>query len=672
MLKFARETRLTLAILASLCLFLQACGSGSGTVSNGDDTVATDPADPSIDPTEPEPTEPEPTEPEPTEPEPTEPEPTEPEPTEPEPTEPEPTEPEPTDPEPTEPTDPIGSTQTRFQIESVSTVTYTDNEWLTFNGSRAINLDDNQDEVELSRYGGWKQQKREATGYFRVEKIDGRWWAIDPEGYLFIHKAVTSINLDDLSPDEIHELLIDNGFNGTGNWSDEGVIESSRQEQTPLAYTPRFSFLAEYRRDRNPRIEMPVFDDEFVTFAQENAQVFAKYVDDPNVFGYFSDNELSWTVNGLGVHLEIDDPTDKNYIAAVNFLQSRGKTANNYNDLDVDEYTELMAEAYFSAVGPAIKAVDPNHMYLGPRLNRSWRRTEGFMRIAGQYMDVIAINHYHRWGTRDVEIDNIVEWTGKPVLVTEFYAMESTQPEVDVGAGWRVDSQASRGAFHHNFVTSMVNSGNTVGWHWFKYQDDENGNKGILSADGVLFTDLLETMRDLNTSIYPYISYVDSLPEPDVVLSAEADAYFQDDTNFGSASELLVKNASASFYREAYLRFDISSLSTGVSSAVVKLHSLALDKEAGSYQAELVADNTWGENTISSANNPEGSVVLGTWSHGDDIEIDVTDIIDSGLASDAKLSIRIVSTFNNGSTPVYGSREHPKELARPKLIVHYE
>ena len=176
--------------------------------------------------------------------------------------------------------------------------------------------------------------------------------------------------------------------------------------------------------------------------------------------------------------------------------------------------------------------------------------------------------------------------------------MESDQPEVDIGAGWRVDSQESRGAFHHNFVTSMVNSGNTVGWHWFKYQDDEKGNKGVLSADGVLFSDLLETMRDLNTSIYPYISYVDSLPEPDVILPAEADAYFQDDTNFGSDPELLVKNANANFTREAYLRFNVSSLSTSVSSAVVKLHSLALDKEAGSYQAELVTDNGWNETCL--------------------------------------------------------------------------
>ena len=179
-------------------------------------------------------------------------------------------------------------------------------------------------------------------------------------------------------------------------------------------------------------------------------------------------------------------------------------------------------------------------------------------------------------------------------------------------------------------------------------------------------------MRELNTSIYQYISYVDSLPEPDVVLPAEADAYFQGNTNFGSDSELLVKNANANFTRETYLRFDISSINSSVSSAVIKLHSVAIDKEAGSYQAELVTSNTWNEMTLSSANNPAGSVVLGTWSHGDDIEIDVTDVIRNGLASDAKLSIRIVSTLDNGSVPVYGSREHPTELARPRLIVHYE
>ncbi|MEX0325188.1 MAG: beta-galactosidase [Puniceicoccaceae bacterium] len=36
------------------------------------------------------------------------------------------------------------------------------------------------------KYGGWKEgPKLEATGFFRTEQYEGRWWFVDPEGYLF-------------------------------------------------------------------------------------------------------------------------------------------------------------------------------------------------------------------------------------------------------------------------------------------------------------------------------------------------------------------------------------------------------------------------------------------------------------------------------------------------------
>lgn len=39
---------------------------------------------------------------------------------------------------------------------------------------------------DWSKFGGWAAGPRyEATGHFRVQKIDGKWWMIDPEGYLF-------------------------------------------------------------------------------------------------------------------------------------------------------------------------------------------------------------------------------------------------------------------------------------------------------------------------------------------------------------------------------------------------------------------------------------------------------------------------------------------------------
>ncbi len=38
----------------------------------------------------------------------------------------------------------------------------------------------------LSKFGGWIDgPKMKATGRFRTQKVDGKWWLIDPDGYLF-------------------------------------------------------------------------------------------------------------------------------------------------------------------------------------------------------------------------------------------------------------------------------------------------------------------------------------------------------------------------------------------------------------------------------------------------------------------------------------------------------
>jgi len=46
--------------------------------------------------------------------------------------------------------------------------------------------------ADWNPYGGWATGPQlDATGYFRVEKLDGRWWMVDPEGRLFwSHGAV--------------------------------------------------------------------------------------------------------------------------------------------------------------------------------------------------------------------------------------------------------------------------------------------------------------------------------------------------------------------------------------------------------------------------------------------------------------------------------------------------
>ncbi len=46
-----------------------------------------------------------------------------------------------------------------------------------------------------SKFGGWKNGvKLKATGHFRVEKLDGKWWLVDPEGYLFWSHGIVRVH----------------------------------------------------------------------------------------------------------------------------------------------------------------------------------------------------------------------------------------------------------------------------------------------------------------------------------------------------------------------------------------------------------------------------------------------------------------------------------------------
>ena len=50
----------------------------------------------------------------------------------------------------------------------------------------AADLEEHSGPSDWNKYGGWASgPKLEATGHFRVEKYEGKWWLVDPEGRLF-------------------------------------------------------------------------------------------------------------------------------------------------------------------------------------------------------------------------------------------------------------------------------------------------------------------------------------------------------------------------------------------------------------------------------------------------------------------------------------------------------
>jgi hypothetical protein len=246
---------------------------------------------------------------------------------------------------------------------------------------------------DWNQYGGWaKGPKQAATGRFRVEKIDGKWWMVDPEGCLYWSHgpvrvtpsgAVTPLDgrefyFTDLpkegtpfakfytTRDEslylyyvarniqrtydfssanalrkyganwyetysqlAHQRLRSWGMNTVANCSEAAIC---RMRKTP--YTDRFEL-------KSPDIEgshlgwwkfKDPFHPEFRTnFRKQLVQRKAE-LDDPWCFGFFVDNEISWGGDTTLAEWVLQSPaTQSAKIEMVNRLKQKYSTITGLN-----------------------------------------------------------------------------------------------------------------------------------------------------------------------------------------------------------------------------------------------------------------------------------------------------------------------------------------------------
>ncbi|HOX01405.1 MAG TPA: beta-agarase [Candidatus Paceibacterota bacterium] len=203
-------------------------------------------------------------------------------------------------------------------------------------------------------YGGWAAGPRQkATGFFRAEKVDGRWWLVDPDGHLFWSHGIDCVRMIDTTPiderqawfeafpgaepafkeflskgfalkghyagktpecyafaaanmkrkyggdwraayaDTAHRRLRHWGLNTIANWSDSDVFLMRR---TP--YTDNIGSSRARRIEGSggywgkfPDVYDPTFR-EGIRRSMEGKQ--GGSASDPWCIGYFSDNEMSW------------------------------------------------------------------------------------------------------------------------------------------------------------------------------------------------------------------------------------------------------------------------------------------------------------------------------------------------------------------------------------------
>lgn len=404
---------------------------------------------------------------------------------------------------------------------------------------------------KVNQYSSTTKLKSKATGFFRVEKINGRWWIIDPEGYCNIQMVINGFRKGKSERNEKSFKSLytsDNewvqnsakkfaniGLNGTGSWSTDALIQSynSATKKHKLSYSMNLSIMAAYGKKRGGTYQLPgnigfpnqaifVFDPEFKTFSDSLAKKhITKYKNDPNLFGYFSDNELPFGLKNLEGYLTLKNANDPGRLAAEKWLNEKGVLLDNITDKERYEFAGFVADKYYSIVSESIRKADPNHLYLGSRLHGSAKFVESIMKAAGNYCDIVSINYYGVWTPVTKHLNNWAEWAKKPFIITEFYTKgEDSGLANTSGAGWTVRTQNDRGLAYQDFCLALLESKNCVGWHYFKYQDNDptakgvdpsniDSNKGIVDNDYRFYEGLVSKIKQLNRQVYSIINHFD-------------------------------------------------------------------------------------------------------------------------------------------------------------------
>ena len=172
---------------------------------------------------------------------------------------------------------------------------------------------------EWNEWGGWEAGPQlEATGWFRVEKYNDRWWFVDPDGRLFLSQGSLHMSAntpgpaaiagytDETFPDEIYfPRLRSMGFNtagGNSSWKwHEGNLPYTYQIKTDLAPISEDDIMAKGGEQG------------FIDWMTNYLSQAQRYANDPYNIGFIVDNEL----NISGGNTMSKDEVERIYFKAV-------------------------------------------------------------------------------------------------------------------------------------------------------------------------------------------------------------------------------------------------------------------------------------------------------------------------------------------------------------------
>jgi hypothetical protein len=340
-------------------------------------------------------------------------------------------------------------------------------------------------------YGGYKKTKAAATGFFRVEQINEKWWFIDPDGHYFLSTGTNGTagrrNPSQAAPGQPVDVKIKKRLESWGmTTGGEGRATTVMLRWKTI---PATTFLG-----------MPdVYSEEFAHNIDSSANVqCTPLINDPYVLGYFIGNEPPWD----GRESEVADMILKGPVTATQG-QLRTFLSQHDNLKRRKEFMITAFEKYLEIVCTAVKKYDPNHLNLGIRFGGP---PSDEMLRTGKIFDVCSVNVYEYEPTKI--IDKVYRLTGRPILIGEFHI---GVPANGLGAGLvQAKDQTERGIGYRYYVEQAASLNSFLGAHWFTWRDEpvlgrndgENYNIGFVDVTNRPYKELVEAAKKTNRRLF--------------------------------------------------------------------------------------------------------------------------------------------------------------------------
>jgi hypothetical protein len=376
------------------------------------------------------------------------------------------------------------------------------------------------------RYGGYEGTKAKATGFFRVERIDGKWWFVDPDGHLFLSIGSDSIGTSVSTSTKGREALfaalppasggrggasyyawnmvrrfgadwsakwIDLtarrmfawGFNTVGNWSDPRLGTAHR---VPYVVT-----LQGWGIETGPMGVPDVYAPEYAAkIDRAAAQQCDAHRDDPYVLGYFLGNEPPWPGRESVAVDAILAGRDSALKKAARAFLADGDSPERRSAFVYQAY-----QKFVEAATAAIRKHDPNHLNLGLRFGST--APPEIVRLS-KVFDVYSLNNY-AYQVNQAEIDKVRSLIDRPILIGEFHF---GTPGRGMTPGLKqTSSQEERGVAYRYYVENALADPSIVGAHWFEWIDEpstgrfdgENYNIGLVDVTDRPYRELLDAAQ---------------------------------------------------------------------------------------------------------------------------------------------------------------------------------